>query len=148
MRTTSLVIVLLLISCGQLQGTSEKITLSVEVSGAEASTGQAIISLFTSKEHFLKTPTTEMSAPIDGSGSALFKITNLSKGRYALSVIHDADLNNKLNTGLFGIPTEHVGFSNNPVSRFGPPSFEEASFELSRSEHIVIRLGRAKKEQD
>ena len=146
MKIASIVIVLLVITCGHLQGQSECITLSVEVTGAEASAGQAILSLFGSKDHYLKKPTTEMKAPVDGSGSARFTISNLKRGRYAVSVIHDADLNGKLNTGLFGIPTELVGFSNNATSRFGPPSFEEASFVLNASQLISIRLGRAKKD--
>ena len=146
MRTTSLVFLLLLLVSGHARGQADNLTLSVEVSGAKGSTGQVIMSLFTSEEHYLKKPATEMTAPVDDSGAARFEITKMEPGRYAISVVHDADLNNKLNTGLFGIPTELVGFSNNPVSRFGPPSFEEASFALDQSTHLTIRLGRAKKE--
>ena len=146
MRTTSLVILLLLFTCGHLQGKSESLILSVEVTGAKGSTGQVIRSLFASEEDYLKKPTTEMTASPDDSGSARFEVNNLRIGRYAISVIHDADMNNKLNTGLFGIPTELVGFSNNPVSRFGPPSFEQASFALDQSTQLMIRLGRPKKE--
>ena len=146
MRTTSLFILLLFFTSGHLQGQPDTLTLSVEVSGAKGSTGQVIMSLFTSEEHYLKKPATEMTAPVDDRGAARFEITKLEPGRYAISVIHDADLNNKLNTGLFGIPTELVGFSNNPVSRFGPPSFKQASFALDRSTHLMIRLGRPKKE--
>ena len=38
--------------------------------------------------------------------------------------------NEKLDTNFFGIPKEQFGFSNNAKGRFGPPSFESASFEL------------------
>jgi uncharacterized protein (DUF2141 family) len=50
-------------------------------------------------------------------------------GRYALSVFHDENANQKLDT-LVGIPKEGFGFSRNPVIRFGPPRFEKVSIEL------------------
>ena len=51
-------------------------------------------------------------------------------GRYAVSVFHDENANEKLDT-LVGIPKEGFGFSRNPVIRFGPPRFEKVSIELT-----------------
>ena len=34
-----------------------------------------------------------------------------------------------METGLFGKPKQGYGFSNNPSSTFGPPSFSSAAFE-------------------
>ena len=51
-------------------------------------------------------------------------------GRYALSVFHDENANEKLDT-IVGIPKEGFGFSRNPVVRFGPPRFEKVSMELT-----------------
>ncbi|MFZ2996129.1 DUF2141 domain-containing protein [Sphingobium sp.] len=48
-------------------------------------------------------------------------------GTYAISVIHDENGNGKLDT-FAGIPREGVGFSRNPVLRFGAPSFASVSF--------------------
>ena len=44
--------------------------------------------------------------------------------------MHDENRNGKLDTNFLGIPKEGVGASNNPKSRFGPPSFEESMFVL------------------
>lgn len=123
---------------------SEDVALTVEVAGAQPATGQNILSLFSSPDNYLKKPLKEMILPVDRHGATLFKISNLETGVYAVSVVYDADMNGKLDTGLFGIPTEMVGFSNNSVSRFGPPSFEQAAFEINQSERIRIRLGSAK----
>ena len=49
-------------------------------------------------------------------------------GTYALAVIHDENSNGKLDTNLFGIPTEGYGFSNDATALFGTPSFSDASF--------------------
>lgn len=55
---------------------------------------------------------------------------NIPAGRYAVSVFHDENANQKLDT-LLGIPREGFGFSRNPVIRFGPPRFEKVSIDVS-----------------
>ncbi|MEO7813836.1 MAG: DUF2141 domain-containing protein [Sphingomicrobium sp.] len=49
-------------------------------------------------------------------------------GTYALSAIHDANNDGKLNT-TFGMPTEGFAFSRNPPMKMRAPHFNEASFE-------------------
>lgn len=119
-------------------------TLTVEVTGASPGKGQAVLSLFTSKENFLREPYTTMTKPVDSNGKAVFQVNALKPGTYAVSVYHDADNNGELNTGLFGIPTELVGFSNQARSLFGPPSFRKAAFQMSDHQEIQIRMGKAK----
>ena len=64
----------------------------------------------------------------------------LAPGHYAISIIHDENNNDKLDTNFMGIPKEGFGFSNNPRIFFGPPSFEKASFEFSQSKEISIEM--------
>jgi uncharacterized protein (DUF2141 family) len=45
-------------------------------------------------------------------------------------VIHDENENEELDTKM-GIPREGIGFSNNVMGNFGPPSFEKSSFTIS-----------------
>ncbi len=54
----------------------------------------------------------------------------LAPGDYAIAIIHDENGNGKLDT-FAGIPREGVGFSRNPVLRFGAPSFKSASFPVA-----------------
>lgn len=54
----------------------------------------------------------------------------LPPGRYAVAVYLDENGNRKLDVGLFGIPKEPVGASNNPPGRFGPPDFDACVFQL------------------
>lgn len=56
---------------------------------------------------------------------------------YAVKVFHDTNSNGKLDTKIFGIPKEPYGFSNNPVTRFGPPSWKKASFNFTRDGQVV-----------
>ena len=64
----------------------------------------------------------------------------LPDGIYAIGLYVDTNNNEQLDTNFFGIPTEQFGFSNNAKGRFGPPSFESASFELDAFKEISINL--------
>ena len=46
----------------------------------------------------------------------------------SIAVIHDENMNGKLDTNWLGIPTEGYGFSNNASVLLGTPSFSAASF--------------------
>jgi uncharacterized protein (DUF2141 family) len=52
-------------------------------------------------------------------------------GEVAIAAFQDANENEKLDKNSLGIPTERYGFSNNPKRGFGPPSFQQAKFNLS-----------------
>ncbi len=54
---------------------------------------------------------------------------DIPPGTYALAVIHDENMNGKLDTNFLGIPKEGYGFSNGAKSLLGAPSFSAASFE-------------------
>lgn len=53
---------------------------------------------------------------------------DIPSGKYALVVIHDENMNGKLDTTLLGIPKEGYGFSNDAKALLGTPSFSAASF--------------------
>jgi len=53
---------------------------------------------------------------------------DIEPGTYALAVVHDENMNGKLDTNWLGIPTEGYGFSNDVTALLGAPSFSAASF--------------------
>ena len=55
---------------------------------------------------------------------------DLEEGEYGIKLFHDVNSDGKLNTGMFGIPNEPYGFSNNAPVRFGPPSWSAAKFAI------------------
>lgn len=55
-------------------------------------------------------------------------VVSVAPGTYAVTAFHDEKNTGKIETNLFGIPRSGVGASNNPVNRFGPPSFADAAF--------------------
>ncbi len=65
-------------------------------------------------------------------------------GAYAVAIYHDEDGSGTINRGgLFGIPTEAVGFSNNPTILFGPPSLKSVRIEVQQTnQSVAISLKR------
>ena len=64
-------------------------------------------------------------------GVFIGKIINLPYGTYAISVLDDENNNAEMDRTL-GMPREGYGFSNNPVVKLRPPSFEESSFKFDK----------------
>lgn len=62
---------------------------------------------------------------------------DLPPGRYALKVFHDIDRDGVLDTNWMGIPKEPYGFGNDAMGTFGPPGFDEASFQVGEGRTLV-----------
>lgn len=62
---------------------------------------------------------------------------NMPFGEYAISIYYDENNNGELDTNWLGIPKEAYAFSNNAKGRFGPPSFDDAKFNLNNSSQSV-----------
>jgi len=76
---------------------------------------------------------------VSNKSEEIVKIT-INKGKYAISVLHDENENNKLDVNFLGIPIEGYGFSNNPKIMLGPPSFEECAINFTNNSKIEIIL--------
>lgn len=57
------------------------------------------------------------------------QVTGVAPGQYALTLFHDENNNQRLDT-MLGIPKEGFGFSRNPVVRFGAPKFSQVNIPL------------------
>lgn len=68
------------------------------------------------------------------AGQTRFCLFVPRSGLYAIAIYHDEDSSGTINRGgLFGIPTEAVGFSNNPTILFGPPSLRSVLIDIQRT---------------
>ena len=63
----------------------------------------------------------------------------LEAGTYSIGFFIDKNDNEKLDTNFLGVPKEQFGFSNDAMGRFGPPSFEAASFNLDEETILIMR---------
>lgn len=79
-----------------------------------------------------QTPTARARVPVTGR-TVVFNLAAPAPGRYAIRMFHDVDSDGAMDTGIIGIPTEPIGFSNNAPLQFGPPSFAAAAFDVAVS---------------
>lgn len=107
----------------------------VTIHGIKSTKGLLTVDLHGSKhpELFLKHGTKLLRLWVPAvKGDAQVCVPVAEPGLYAVSVYQDRDVNFKFNKGLFGLPTEPYGVSNNPPMSFGPPSFEDSAFKVDR----------------
>jgi uncharacterized protein (DUF2141 family) len=71
------------------------------------------------------------------SGSMEIVLENLPSGTYSLSLFHDRNKNQKLDTNLLGIPKEPFGFSQLTKLPFKKPSFASTKFKLNKSRQTL-----------
>jgi uncharacterized protein (DUF2141 family) len=76
----------------------------------------------------------------DVTDTSLEFTVELPEGEYAISLYHDVNENNELDTGSYGIPIEAYGFSNNVKGFMGAPSFEKSKFSLTEDKIVRINL--------
>lgn len=115
--------------------------LAVTVSALRSDEGRVRLLLFAGGAGFPDEPARavkRVSLPIKGR-TARVVFDELPVGEYAISVIHDENDNEALDTGLFGIPSEGFGASNNPKIRRGPPRFSEAAFRVE-DEGVAVQM--------
>jgi uncharacterized protein (DUF2141 family) len=62
---------------------------------------------------------------------ASVSLGDLAPGRYAVSVIHDANGNGDIDLNLLGMPLEAYGFSNGVRPTLHAPSFDDAAFAVA-----------------
>lgn len=103
--------------------------LTIHVDDVKSVNGQVTAAVFNSADTFLRKPVKGTGAVASREGNTLV-FRDLPEGEYAFVVLHDTNSNNKMDSSVFGIPTEDYAFSNNAIGRMGPPSYEAAKFVL------------------
>ena len=105
--------------------------IHVKILNIRNSIGTVACALFESPvgfpTEFLHCATNIMVIKIRGK-QARCDFEDIAPGTYALAVIHDENMNGKLDTNWLGVPTEGYGFSNDTKTLLGAPSFSAAGF--------------------
>jgi uncharacterized protein (DUF2141 family) len=114
---------------------AQKYSLKVLVENFENTQGKLYFQILDAKQKIIK-----QSAETIDNQTVMLEIKDLLAGKYAVKVFQDINNNTKLDTGMFGIPKEPWGLSNNVKATFGPPKFEEMLFDLKTNEEISIKL--------
>lgn len=105
-------------------------SVTVTVSNLESNDGKVFISLYNSKDSFLSKGFKAAYSKIENNScKVVFK--NVPNGTYAVSLFHDENDNSKMDTGMFGIPKEDYGCSNDARGFMGPPKWDDAKFTIN-----------------
>jgi uncharacterized protein (DUF2141 family) len=119
------------------QDTVGSATLTVRLIGFEHDRGAAMIALTTERGFLADRGALQAQSVAIRDGWAECVFTKVPYGRYAVQAYHDENNNKKLDTGMFGIPSEPYGFSNNAKGSFGPPKYSEAEFPVTKSTELI-----------
>lgn len=116
-------------------------TLTVSVTGLRNQKGNILVCLSANAKAFpdcSKDPAAHKRT-VRASAAGSISFSGLADGTYALSLVHDENANDKLDTTL-AIPKEGFGFSRNPKIAFGPPKFASAAFSLKGSAAQTVKM--------
>lgn len=120
---------------------SQTANMTLRIEGVKESKGHMHIAIYNNAEDYSNSENYflyESLAVTTQNFNHVFK--NLPYGTYVVSLFHDLDTNDKLNTNWIGMPKEPFGFSNDARGRMGPPKFEDASFTVKKDLEIVVTL--------
>jgi uncharacterized protein (DUF2141 family) len=134
---TALLLVLAFISGTSISALAASGQLIIKATGFKNHKGQVLFAVVDSPEAYdliEKKAFTKSTLKLT-SENAQVSFT-LPYGWYAVSVVHDQNSNDKLDSNFLGIPKEPYGFSNNPKS-MGKPSFDDAKFKLDAAQKII-----------
>lgn len=103
--------------------------LSVDVSGLRNDNGVVRCGLYASADTF-RQPGREVSGVVakPNGQRATCVFNGIRAGNYAFAVFHAEQNEAQIEYGMFGKPKQGYGFSRNPSTTLGPPSFSAASF--------------------
>jgi uncharacterized protein (DUF2141 family) len=105
--------------------------LTVRVIDLRNHKGQLIFGVFKSADGFPEEPKKSVNWQVKTiDGDAVVFTVLLPPGKYAASVLHDENKNNKMDMSFLGIPEEGYGMTNNPKPEYREARFPEALFDL------------------
>ncbi len=114
-------------------------TITVTVTNFKNNQGKVMVGMYNGANTFMKKTIFSKIGEIKAN-TAKVVFENIPDGEYAISLYHDENSNNKLDTGWFGIPKEGYGCSNDAKGMMGPPKYEDAKFQISENKSMVIKL--------
>jgi uncharacterized protein (DUF2141 family) len=148
MRRRSFVILVVLaavLSLAPVRSAPETSTVTVTITGFRNDKGRVDGLIFSGPQGFPEEDARafdKQEAEIDPKTlSAQLVFRNVPRGYAAVSILHDENMNRRIDKNFIGIPKEGYGTSNNPRKAKHTPRWDEGRFLVDKPEEaIVIRL--------
>ncbi len=138
--SSRIVLVLLFLLLPLTAGAGEIVNLTVRVQEVTPGQGEVEVTLYADEDGWMKNPFRVVRQPVGDTKWVDVLIPDLAPGDYAASVYYDADADGELDSGMFRIPKEPVGFSNDARGRFGPAKWKAARFALDGDLRITVNV--------
>lgn len=127
------------VGAGAAVAQSRGAALEVRTPGLTAE-GSVVVAVFDKEADWKSRDRPVRTQRVAAGPDSRLRIEGLAPGRYGLMVFHDKNNDGRLNTWPIGMPSEPYGFSNNARGRFGPASWQAASFEVRGDSVKTLRL--------
>jgi len=122
---------------------ADDIHTTIEINGVTVNGGLLYVAVY-SNEHDYKNETAFAQFILQPNNTVLTYLLDLPEGEYVVSVYQDKNGDEELNSGLFGIPSEHVGKTNYNL-RGAPGSFSKLKAPVNNSStKLVVNMGKVR----
>lgn len=118
---------------------AEMASLTVTVTGAVTTSGTIEVTLFNSRDSFMKTIFLQKNGSPDENGTYIAEFAGVIEGEYAVVVVHDENENQAYDSGFLGFGGESLGYSNNVQPFMGRPDFDEVKLSIG-DESLEIEI--------
>lgn len=114
----------------------------VRMEGFESDEGKALVALFTSSDGFPEDNerADHLASVTIQDGVARAELVEVIPGAFAVAVFHDEDDDRELDTDLFGIPDEGIGFSGDCEIEMSAPDFDDCAVWLEPGDEMSIDI--------
>jgi len=117
-------------------------TLTVEIEGLRNSSGNIDMLVFDQSQGWpdeIPYSIRKFEVPAV-EGNMVLKVPNLPAGEYAVIVVHDENLNRRIDKDWRGVPIEQWGMSNNPRVYMSTPAYHRAKFRMQGDTEIHVPM--------
>jgi uncharacterized protein (DUF2141 family) len=122
---------------------ADEVNTTIEINGVIVNGGLVYVSVY-SNENDYKNDKAFAQFILQPGDSSLKYSLDLPEGDYVVSAYQDKNKDEKLNSGLFGIPSEPVGMTNYSL-RGAPGGFNKLKVAVNKnSAKLVVNMGRVK----
>lgn len=124
-----------------LAGVTHAGEVVIQVRGVRGTAGNVGCALFSANKGFPMDNSAARQHWVSATeGGATCRFDNVDPGTYAVSVGHDMNGNRRVDTNVFGIPTEGWAVSRNVVPTLRAPRFEDAAFQVEGSSPVTLSV--------
>lgn len=137
MKTLALILILFISGIIANAQDAKGITIKVTIENVLSDEGQILAALHT-EDTFMKGPGIQNFKGEAKTGSVSFVFEDVKPGIYAISSLHDANKNQRMDYEDSGMPKENYAMSGTEMI-MGPPTFMDVKFEVL-SEDLELNM--------